>query len=169
MATSTRIKALLLTVGFAIVGFLLEGPGPIGQFLWPPAPMPVEPTGAQLAGFMAYTVFESLAFGVGTAFLILGYRRVRAAESSRGLAIAMHLATGWLLVNWVAHDSLHMHFGLDLNGLLALEWGFHGTLIAAGLVCALFLYRQLAAATSTRSPGASTARPMSADRATAGK
>ena len=42
------------------------------------------------------------------------------------------------LVNWWAHDSLHLHNGMDLSGLLRIEYAFHMTLIAAGLTLAWF-------------------------------
>ena len=49
----------------------------------------------------------------------------------------MYLSIGWLLVSWWPHDNLHMHVGEDPQGLLLLTYGFHLTLLLAGLVLAL--------------------------------
>ena len=38
--------------------------------------------------------------------------------------------------NWWMHDNLHVHTGLNIPGLLAIEYGFHVTLGVAGLVLA---------------------------------
>mgnify|MGYP000870974538 CR=1 FL=1 len=40
--------------------------------------------------------------------------------------------------NWWPHDSLHIHIGMDLGGLLALEYVFHITLMVAGIILARF-------------------------------
>jgi hypothetical protein len=51
-------------------------------------------------------------------------------------------AVAWLLVNWWAHDSLHLHVGASahaLNALLGIEFGFHVTIIVAGLILISFL------------------------------
>ncbi|MES2155701.1 MAG: hypothetical protein V4510_11250 [bacterium] len=151
-----RTKYALVALPFAAFGFLLQGTGPLGAILWPPAPMPTEPTGALLGGFIAYSIFEAAAFGAGIAFLILGYHPVRAAAGSTRLAIPAYLAIGWLLVNWVPHDALHMHVGMNLEGLLALEWGFHGTLILSGAVLGRFLWHVVA---SSPQPSSMAARP----------
>ena len=51
---------------------------------------------------------------------------------------AAHLSIAWLLSNWWPHDSLHIHNGLNLGGLLGIEYGFHITLMIAGLIVAYF-------------------------------
>lgn len=109
----------------------------LGNKIWPPAPgMPV-PTAAQLPFFIGLAVAESLAFGLGIAFIILGMPLVRRASGlSRGLGWAVYLSIAWLLVSWWPHDSLHRHNGENSLGLLYIEYGFHVTLIVAGLVLA---------------------------------
>jgi hypothetical protein len=72
-------------------------------------------------------------------FLIFGYPLVKAlALASEGLARAAHLSIAWFLISWWPHDSLHKHVGLNYDGLLAIEYGFHVTLILAGLIIAYF-------------------------------
>jgi hypothetical protein len=47
-------------------------------------------------------------------------------------------SVGWVLVSWWLHDSLHMIVGWETGALLAVEYGFHVTLMIAGLVVAYF-------------------------------
>lgn len=147
-----KTYAVILTVAFAAIAMALNAHAPLGQKIWPPTPDAPEVTDAQLAGFMAYSVVEALGFGLGVAFLILGFPLVRRAAGSTSLAVATYLATGWLLVNWVPHDNLHEHVGMDPAGLLALEWTFHTTLLASGAIVALFFVRVLVHATRARVP-----------------
>ena len=37
-------------------------------------------------------------------------------------------------VSWWPHNNLHIHNGMDLQGLLYIECGFHFTLMIAGIV-----------------------------------
>jgi hypothetical protein len=55
------------------------------------------------------------------------------------LAQAAHLAITWFLVSWWPHTSFHQTVNPDnLNALLAIEYGFHVTLVLAGLIIAFF-------------------------------
>lgn len=83
---------------------------------------------------------EAIALGLGVSFLLYGFPLVKAmGTASPVLTRAADLAFAWLLLNWWAHDSLHLHNGMDVNGLLAIEFGFHFTIIVAGLVLISFL------------------------------
>lgn len=131
-------KVIIVAVLVAIPAFLTESAGPLGGF-WPPHPTVPQPSGAQLPLFMILGAVEALAFGAGVAFLVFGYRTLTAKVAVPApLARAAHLSITWLLCNWWAHDSLHIHNGLVLNGLLAIEYGFHFTLILAGLILVRF-------------------------------
>ena len=55
----------------------------------------------------------------------------------------MYLSIGWFLVSWWPHDNLHIHNGMDMQGLLYIEYSFHVTLIIAALVLAFSLLTQL--------------------------
>lgn len=127
-------KFWVTTVIFAVVGFLFSGNTPLGAMIWPPAPGEA-PTSGQLPFFMFLTIWSAIGFGVGVSFLLYAWPWVKRihGESYRH-ALGMYLATGWLLVNWVPHENLHIHNGMDMQGLLYIEFGFHVTLIAAGMV-----------------------------------
>jgi len=84
-------------------------------------------------------VAESLAFGLGVAFLIFGYPLVRAiSPASELLTRLAHVSIAWLLLNWWPHDSLHIANGHNIPGLIAIEYGFHITLMLAGVFLMLF-------------------------------
>lgn len=134
----TPAKVVIVTLVLGILGFLTEPNGPLGAF-WAPHPSVPQATGAQIPLFMILGATEALAFGLGVSFLLFGYSAVKASASvSRPMARAAHLSIAWFLINWWAHDSLHLHNGLQLNGLLGIEYGFHFTLMIAGVILARF-------------------------------
>jgi hypothetical protein len=136
MKTPTKVWIVTLLLG--ILAFLTEPNSPLGRF-WAPHPTVPQAVGAQIPLFMLLGAAEALAFGLGVSFLLFGYSTLKAnASVSAPLARAAHLSIAWLLINWWAHDSLHLHNGLNLNGLLAIEYGFHVTLIIAGVILARF-------------------------------
>jgi hypothetical protein len=88
--------------------------------------------------FLFLSVAEALSFGMGIAFLIYGWPMMsRLANGSTRMTWAMFVSIAWLLLNWWAHDNLHTHNGLNVVGLLFIEYGFHLTLIIAGGTLAL--------------------------------
>jgi len=130
--------ALAVTLVLAVVAVLAGPNGPLGGFWRPPMDSPV-PTGAQLPLFILLNIAEGLTFGLGISLLIFGYPMVRAiSPASIGLTRAAHLSIAWLLINWWLHDSLHVHNGMKLGGLLAIEYAFHITLMIAGVILAYF-------------------------------
>jgi hypothetical protein len=130
-------KFIVVALLVAILGFLTEAHGPFGTF-WAPAPDMPTPVGGQIPLFMFLGVAEALALGVSVSFLLFGYSALKMEAVSPSLARAAHLSIVWLLGNWWAHDSLHQHIGMNLNGLLRIEYGFHITLIIAGLTLVRF-------------------------------
>jgi hypothetical protein len=94
--------------------------------------------------------FEGLALGTGIAFLIYGYPLLKRAGESQLLTLLAYLAIGWYLVNWWPHDNLHLVNGLNLWGLLGIEYGFHLTLMISAGVLAFFFYRVIRPAPSAR-------------------
>lgn len=136
MKTATKVTAVTLVVG--VIGFLTEANGPLGAF-WAPGPDMPTPSGILLPLFMILGVVEALALGLGTSFLLFGYSAMRDGTSlSAPMTRAAHLSISWLLMNWWAHDSLHIRNGMYLPGLLKIEYGFHFTLILSGLILARF-------------------------------
>lgn len=147
-------KPLVVFVLGTALGFLLSGNGPVGNMIWPPADGP-EPEGTNLALLMVIGVVEAAAFGLGVTFLVFGLKHVQNLTMTKGpYATAVLLAITWLLVNWVPHTALHMHHGniltpADFGGLVAIEYGFHLTLIIAGTVLAHACYRTTRTLTPT--------------------
>lgn len=133
---NTRPKVLIVTLVLGVLAFLAEPNGPLGAF-WAPDPTVPQAVGAQVPLFIALGGVEALALGLGVAFLLFGYSAIQTGTSKR-LARAAHLSIAWFLMNWWAHDSLHLHIGFRLNALLAVEYGFHFTLIIAGVILARF-------------------------------
>jgi hypothetical protein len=43
--------------------------------------------------------------------------------------------------NWWMHDSLHMHNGMNMHGLLFIEGGFHITMLICGVTMAVSFVR----------------------------
>lgn len=146
-------KPILVFVLGTALGFLLMGQAPLGNLLWPPADGP-DPEGANLALLMVIGGIEALAFGLGVTFLAFGLKHVQDLTMTRGpYATVVWLAIAWMLVNWVPHTSLHMHVGnllvpSDFSGLVAIEYGFHLTLIIAGATLMHACYRTTRTLTS---------------------
>jgi hypothetical protein len=144
----TWIKVALVTALFAVPAMAL------GQVIWPPDPANPTPSGGQLPFFILLSVFEAAAFGLGISFLLFGFPAIlRLARGSRLRAWAMYLSVGWFLVSWWPHDNLHLHNGMDLQGLLYIEYGFHVTLILAALVLAFSLLTMLKPGETGVDPG----------------
>jgi hypothetical protein len=136
MKTSTKV--VIVTLVIAVLGFLTEPNGPLGSF-WAPSPMVPEAVGVQVPLFMVLGVLEAIAFGLAVSFLLFGYTSLRTnLPASPGLTRAAQLSIAWFLGNWWAHDSLHLHVGMDLNSLLGIEYGFHVTLMIAGVILVWF-------------------------------
>lgn len=122
----------------AVIAFLASPSGPLGGFWRPAADMPM-PTAGQLPLLILLNLIEVLIFGLGIAFALFGYRLLRSARvASRSLVLATYISIVWLLVGWWPHDSLHIANGMAMNGLIAIEYGFHVTNMIAGAVVAAF-------------------------------
>ncbi len=132
------VKWLIVTLGLAVIAFLASPNGPLGGF-WRPAAVMPPPTGSQLPLLILLNIAEVLTFGLGISFLIFGYPVIKAiVPASKGLTLAAYLSIAWLLVNWWPHDSLHVAAGLNMNALIAIEYGFHITLMVAGVILGYF-------------------------------
>jgi len=134
------VKWLSVTLPLAVLAFLASPNGPLGSF-WRPSAEVMMPTGVKLLLFALLNVAGVLTFGIGVSFFIFGYPLVqRVLPESRRLVFAAYLSIGWLLSNWWPHDSLHIANGMDTGGLLAIDYGFHITLMIAGVILALFFF-----------------------------
>jgi hypothetical protein len=126
-----RLNWLLVTVVVGVLVFLLTP-------LWPMPPTAPRPPGNLLPLFVLLILVESIAFGLGVAFLVFGLPPLRRMGRPAGLTTAAYVAIAFLLVNWWPHDSLHRLNGSNWSGLVLIEYGFHVPLILAGAVLAWF-------------------------------
>lgn len=133
------VKVLIVTLLVGVPAFL------VGPVLFPPADMGVEPTAAQLPLFLFLAVGDAILLGLGVAFLIFGFPLVRqVSPDSKVRAWAMYLAIGYLMVSWWPHLNTHASNGIDLGGLLMIDFIFHLPLEVAGVVlayCTFSLFR----------------------------
>jgi len=138
------LKVLLIALGTAVPAFVL------GPIIWPPDLHGAAPAGLQLLLFMVLAALDSLAFGLGVAFISYGLPLVRrVASGSRARTWIILIATAWLLISWWPHDNMHKHNGMDLAGLLAIDYLFHASMMVAGAVLAYNLVRALQTAPTT--------------------
>jgi hypothetical protein len=126
-------KWILVTLVIGAVSFVIT------PAIWP-TPTNINP-GAYLPLFVLLSVFESLAFGLGVAFLAFGYPVVARSRGSFSLNLAAYVSVAWFLVNWWPHDNLHKVVQFNIPGLLAIEYAFHVTLMLAGAILVLYFWR----------------------------
>jgi hypothetical protein len=105
--------------------------------LWP-APPGSAPPPSLMPFFAGLGIVEAVAFGLGVAFLIFGYRLVEQTGVAPLAAWGGYLGIAWSLVNWWAHDGFHRVTGLNYEGLIRIEYGFHFTLIVGAAFTAYF-------------------------------
>jgi hypothetical protein len=132
------IAPTVVTVAAAVAAMAL------GQRLWPnPAGAPTPPSSLLplLIGLEAVT---AIVFGLGIAFLVFGYGAVASARQPLWLTYATYISIAWLLVSWWPHGNLHrVTLAGNWTNLLAIDYGFHLTLMAAAGVVAVFFLRTL--------------------------
>jgi hypothetical protein len=127
----TRTKAAIITTLIAIPALFL------GPVIFPPADVGVEPISAQIPFFMFLGLTDALLLGLGVSFLIFGLPVLRrVSPDSKARAWAMYLSIGYLTVSWWPHLGMHASNGLDLQGLLVIDFLFHLPLEIAGAVLA---------------------------------
>ncbi len=128
MKTSWKIILITLVVG--VPAFFL------GPVIWSPSPE-IHPTQSQIPYLIVLSAIEALAFGFGIAFIYYGLPLIRGiANVEKKAAIPMYVSLAWILISWWPHDNLHIHNALNVDGLIAIDYSFHFTVIAAGLILA---------------------------------
>lgn len=137
---NTWVKMVLVTIVIGIPAFFL------GPVIWPPSP-DIQPTQSQIPYLIALSLVEAFVFGFGIAFIIYGWPRMKKVAGKSALAArGMYFSLAWLAVSWWPHDNLHIHNALDIDGLIAIEYAFHLTVILAGLVLAYSFFALFRAA-----------------------
>lgn len=107
---------------------------PLARIIWKD-PTGMTPTSAQLPFFILLSIIEAFSLGLAVSFLIFGKKIVdKVVGKSKKLVWAVYLSTAWVLGNWWVHDNLHKVNGMNLQGLLYIEYTFHVTLIIAGVI-----------------------------------
>lgn len=125
----TWVKVLIVTVIVAIPAFMLS---PV--LFVSPADGP-SPTAGQLPYFIFLAVWDAVLLGLGVSFLLFGWPVLRkVSPDSKARAWAIYLSIGFLTVSWWPHLNLHRANGLDLQGLLYIDYGFHVPLMIAAVV-----------------------------------
>jgi hypothetical protein len=137
-------KWLAVTIGLGIFAFLASPNAPLGHF-WGHTALEHTPQGIQLVFFMLLNVIQSLAFGLGFAFLLFGRQRINEIlPNHQNLSFAVYLAMAWSLISWWPHTNLHQIVGMgNLTNLLAIEYGFHVTVIFGGVVMLYFVLTKI--------------------------
>ncbi|MDP2629605.1 MAG: hypothetical protein Q8P45_02800 [Candidatus Harrisonbacteria bacterium] len=133
-------KFFVLAFSAAIIAFLLT------PVIWPYAIDAAHmPPSSVLPFFMVVVALSELAFGIGIAFLIFGYKAMRKAERGYGLSFWAFLSTVWLLISWWPHENLHRVSEGNYYALVWIEYIFHVSLYAAGVILALYLLKHFKA------------------------
>ncbi len=157
-----RVKWLVATVLVAVPTFLLS------PVLFPPAEGGPEPTAGQLPYFLLLGASDAILLGLGVSFLLFGYPVLRKVSlDSKARAWAMCLSIGYLMVSWWPYLGMHASNGLDLQGLLYIDYIFHLALEIAGVAlayCAFASFRSwrngaLAAAVEANEKGSLAGTP----------
>jgi hypothetical protein len=132
MQMQTWIKVLVVTLVVAVPALLL------GPVIFPPADVGVEPTAGQMPFFLFLALTDALLLGLGVSFLLFGFPVMRrVSPDSRLRAWTMYLSIGYLMVSWWPHLNMHASNGIDLQGLLYIDFIFHLPLEVAGVALAL--------------------------------
>lgn len=110
-----------------------------GPKIWPPSG-DIQPTPGQIPYFIVLDIIDALSFGIGAIFLFKAWHVFRDSNAlPRRQAFVTFLALTWLIISWWPHDNFHIANGMNAQGLLYIEYGFHVTLIAAALIVAYSL------------------------------
>lgn len=134
---SLSVRFVFIAFVFAVISFIL------GPLLWQPSGE-IVPNPAQLPFFIALSVLESVAFGLGIAFLLFGLPLVRRVPKDlRKTASILYGVMVWHLVSWWPHDNMHISNGNSVWGLIRIEYLFHFTLIATTIVAAYEIFQLL--------------------------
>ncbi|GAA4599201.1 hypothetical protein GCM10023194_78670 [Planotetraspora phitsanulokensis] len=132
-ARATRITAASAAGVAALAAFAL------GRVIWPDPPGAMTPSADLLPYFLILSVVESLLFGAGVAYAIVGLPAARRTARSSGQAWALYVSVCFMLLSWWPHDNLHRVLDHhDFAGLARIEYLFHVPLMAGAACVALY-------------------------------
>ncbi len=133
----SKLKNILIVLVPALITF------PLSRIIWKDPLGAMPPTAHQLSFFILLGIGESLVFGAGVLFLLKGYKWLSGSGASRNLVVWTYVAIAWSLLSWWPHDNIHRANGMDMQGLLYIEYGFHLTLMVAAVIIAYFFMETL--------------------------
>jgi hypothetical protein len=118
-ASRPRVSAVVAAAIVAIAAFAL------GRVLWPDPPGAAAPPSELMPYFVVLSVIESVLFGAGVGFAIIGWPRLR-GRTADGRAWAAYVSICFMMLSWWPHDNLHRVLGHhDFAGLARIEYLFH--------------------------------------------
>lgn len=135
MRSST--KFLLLAVPVALIAFFS------GQYVWPDTANSFVVPLYYLPYFVLLGEIESALFGVGIAFLILGWPLVARTTESKTLSVFSFLSIAWMLIAWWPHDNLSRSIGVAVPGLFYAESAFRLSLLIAAAIVASYFWKTI--------------------------
>ncbi len=125
------LRWVSVTIGVAAAAL------PLSFLLWRTPPGVATPPPSVLPVLIPIAVvIPALSFGLGVAFILFGRQLIR-ANSPSALSRASFVSIGWLLTNWWPHSNFHRVSNGWAN-LVAVDYFFHTTVIAATCVVAVF-------------------------------
>ena len=134
-------KVLLITLATAAPAFVMA------PMIWPPNAHGATPTALQIPLLIVLSALDALSLGLGVAFISYGLPLIRRITgASRIRTWVCFIATTWLLISWWPHDHMHKHNGMELNGLIMIDYLFHGSMMVAGAILAYSLAQALQSA-----------------------
>jgi hypothetical protein len=132
-----KISTILLTIILGIITFILS------PLLWPSSPDLVPPNNL-LPFYIFISLIESLTFGFGIAFLIIAFPYLKKVpKEAKTRTYLAFISLIWLLVSWWPHDNFHRMNGMNMEGLIFIEYGFHLTLIIASIILSYYFIKTI--------------------------
>ncbi|MGI5175172.1 hypothetical protein ACQEVZ_02425 [Dactylosporangium sp. CA-152071] len=130
---ATRITAAFAAGAAALATFALS------RVVWPDPPGAITPPADLLPYFLSLSVVESLLFGAGVAYAIVGLPVARRATKPAALDWAVYLSVCFMLLSWWPHDNMHRVLAHhDFAGLARIEYLFHVPLMVGAACVALY-------------------------------
>jgi hypothetical protein len=139
-----RTKLLTTTLVVGIVSFLTT------PSLWPLPPQYQDIPAKLIPWFIGLNIYESIGFGFAIGLVLFGINWIKknAKPEHQTRLIVLLLVCAWFAGNWWTHDHAHiMTPEGDYSRLLMIEYGYHVTMMIAGIIGATVgfsLYKDLA-------------------------
>lgn len=115
---------------------------PLSFVLWRTPPGAVAPPSSLMPLMVPVAVvIPAVAFGLGIAFLLAGWRYVGRSDTPL-LSRGAYASVAWLLLNWWPHSNFH-RVAQGWTSLLTIDYVFHSTVIAASVVVAAYVLTSL--------------------------